>query len=129
MSLMKKMGGARSGAGRKKFEGTPEQRQIAANACKIGVTVEDLATILDISEPVCRREFAKEIERGKANRDVNIKGALYKNAMKGNPALIIFYLKTQCGWKDTDSNMTVTVDKPEQIVFNVQAKPSAATND
>lgn len=129
MTSNSKAGGARKGAGRKKYEPSEDEKRIAINACRNGATVEELAIILGISDTVCAREFDRELKKGRASRNVFVKGCLLQGIKKGNPRLIEFYMRTQCGWKDTDPSMNITVDKPEQIVFNVQAKPSAAKND
>ena len=67
----------------------------------LGVTQEDAANILGFSADTILRRYSKEWGKGKAVAKAKVAGKLFEKAMAGNLASICFYLKTQCGWRET----------------------------
>lgn len=47
-------------------------------------------------------EFAEALKRGRAKANVFVGGKLMELIKEGNVAATIFYLKSRCGWKETD---------------------------
>lgn len=109
------------------YHPTDEERKQAENACTPGTTVEELAEQLGIDVKVCRREYAGIIAKAQAKMRKNLKVAGYKAAMNGNTQVLIFMLDRVCGITKPEPNVSVVVDRPEQIIFQVQARPSATT--
>lgn len=69
---------------------------------------EEIAEALGISYSTLKNrkrdfaEFASAIKRGKCKANVFVGGKLIEAIKKGNITAIIFYLKSRCGWKETD---------------------------
>ena len=63
----------------------------------LGISHVTFKAIRDRDERVC---FA--YKNGKAKAIATIAGNLIKSAKDGNTAAMIFYLKTQAGWRETD---------------------------
>lgn len=69
---------------------------------------EEIANALGISYTTLKarkREsdlFASAIKRGKAKANVFVGGKLMEKIRGGDTASIIFYMKSRCGWKETD---------------------------
>lgn len=67
----------------------------------------EIALALGISQDTLTRrkqsraDFAEAIKRGKAKANVFVGGKLMQKIKEGDTAATIFYLKTRCGWKET----------------------------
>lgn len=67
----------------------------------------EIALALGISQDTLSRrkkdyaDFAEAIKRGKAKANIFVGGKLMQKIKNGDTASIIFYLKTRCGWKET----------------------------
>ena len=76
---------------------------LAAN----GLTQEQIASALGISERTLRSrkgeiaDFADAIKRGKAKGIALVTNKLMESIKGGNMTGMIFFLKTQAGWKET----------------------------
>ncbi len=76
---------------------------LAAN----GLTQEQIAAALGISESLLyqqkreNEEFAEAIKRGKAKGIALVTNKLMESIKGGNMTGMIFFLKTQAGWKET----------------------------
>lgn len=77
---------------------------LAAN----GLTQEQIAAALGISERTLRSrkgeiaDFADAIKRGKAKGIALVTNKLMESIKAGNMTGMIFFLKTQAGWKETN---------------------------
>ena len=77
---------------------------LAAN----GLTQEQIASALGISERTLRSrkgeiaDFANAIKRGKAKGIALVTNKLMESIKGGNMTGMIFFLKTQAGWKETN---------------------------
>lgn len=67
----------------------------------------EIALALGISQDTLTRrkqsraDFAEAIKRGKAKANIFVGGKLMQKIKEGDTASTIFYLKTRCGWKET----------------------------
>jgi len=103
---------------------TPTETKELQRLAGLGLSVEQCANVMGYSratlfrrikdDPKCLRLY----KIGKDQAAGKIAGKLFEQAMDGNVACIIFYLKTQCGWRETDHNtvadippITITVEK------------------
>lgn len=102
-----KSGGKRPGAGRSTFKPTEEQRDLVMQLAAFGLRHSDITLFVKgangkpISEPTLLKNFAAELSTGKVKANVKIAQTLYKKAIGGDTTSIIFWLKSQAGWKDT----------------------------
>lgn len=68
---------------------------------------EEIARALGISQDTLTRrkkdyaDFAEAIKTGRAKANIFVGGKLMQAIKAGNIAAIIFYMKTRCGWKET----------------------------
>ena len=104
-------------AGRPSWTPTEEQlekvEQLGAAQCSI----EEIAATLGIGQTTLLKykniegEFATLIKGSQDKGKAFAKAQLFKQMAKGNVTALIFYLKTQCGWKEKielSGNLTVT---------------------
>lgn len=88
-----------------------DQRQLLqVEALGAFLTLEQVADYFEMSRPAFAlvRERQPEVDshykKGRTKVIKNIANSLITQARKGNLTAIIFYLKTQAGWRETESN-------------------------
>jgi L-fucose isomerase-like protein len=71
----------------------------------IGLTHDQIAKVMDISDETLRRHYKQELATAKAMLNTQVAGNLYSIATskdhKGAVTAAIFWLKTQAKWKET----------------------------
>ena len=73
----------------------------------VGTTQADIARVLDIDEKTLRKYYRDELDLAKAKANATIGGALFNRAKSGDTSAMIFWMKTQAGWREkTDINHT-----------------------
>lgn len=108
-----------------------------------GATYEQIALSLGISvDTLARRrkdsaEVADAIKKGKAKGSVFVMSKLMELINEKNLGAIIFYLKTQCDWKETsvidnvssDGSMTPKSWTPKDVANELIAQMQEMDND
>src|SRR5690242_4959412 len=84
-----------------KFTPTPEQRHAVACMISVGTPHFAIARALDISQPTLYRHFADEVKNGKAEVHAAIAKGITAMALSGDKTMMIFYAKSQMGWRDS----------------------------
>lgn len=117
-----------------------DDKQIAqVEALASVLTIEQIADYFGIARntfnAICERqpEVFAHYKKGKTKAIANVAQNLIKQAQDGNTTAIIFFLKTQAGWKETqqvdnissDGSMTptqLTANEFEEIAKNLVKK-------
>lgn len=86
-----------------KHEPTDANRQKVSSMAAIGIPQEDIARVLDIDDETLRQYYRDELDKASIIANSQIGGQLYKKAMSGDTASIIFWCKTRMGWKESSS--------------------------
>jgi len=68
----------------------------------VGTTQADIARVLDIDEKTLRKYYRDELDLAKAKANATIGGALFNRAKSGDTSAMIFWMKTQAGWREKD---------------------------
>jgi hypothetical protein len=90
---------------RNPHEPTADTRQLVQLHTTVGTPQEDIARILDIDPKTLRKHYRDELDLAKAKANATIGGALFNKAKSGDTAAMIFWMKTQAGWREkTDLN-------------------------
>jgi hypothetical protein len=89
---------------------TQEMRDRVEKYAAVGLTTKQIGAILGMCRGYVGEIFATELERGKAKAIGNVAGKLYELAMRGDKTMIIFYLKTQGEWRETNHHEISGVD-------------------
>lgn len=95
------------GPGRKPFKPTDEQRQTVKLAAGLGIDQDSICGLVlkkdgsPITQKTLTKYFATELATGKAEAKTKVAGAFFKQCLGGNLTAQIFFLKTQCRWKET----------------------------
>ena len=96
-------GGAREGAGRKRFTPTAAERRQVESMAGFGVPIESIASLVrdGISHETLRNRFAKELAQGKAKANAKVGQTLFQKAVAGDTTSLIWWTKTQMRWSET----------------------------
>jgi transcriptional regulator with XRE-family HTH domain len=119
----------------RKIKLSQEQISTIERCAGLGLTIEEISIILNVSRPTLNRKLRDEeevrnsYETGRAKAKLKVVGKLFELIEEGNPAAIFFYLKCKCGWRETEviqqnEHREVTIylpaKDPEQITNGVQ---------
>ena len=80
---------------------TEATRQTVQLHTMVGTTQADIARVLDIDEKTLRKYYRDELDLAKAKSNATIGGALFNKAKNGDTSAMIFWMKTQAGWRET----------------------------
>lgn len=67
----------------------------------VGTRQETIASIIGIDPKTLRKYYRDELDQSKAKANATIGGALFNKAKSGDTTAMIFWMKTQAGWKET----------------------------
>lgn len=87
--------------GRPPHEPTDATRQTVRLHAMVGTRQEIICEILGICEDTLAKYYRAELDQSRDIANANVGGALYKKAMSGDTASMIFWLKTRARWKET----------------------------
>ena len=79
---------------------TPEGKQLVQLHTTIGTPQPVISDILGIDEKTLRKYYRQEIDQAKARANATIGGALFNKAKDGDTTAMIFWMKTQAGWRE-----------------------------
>lgn len=100
MSKAKQKSGKHPG-GRPPHVPTDATRQLVQLHSMVGTTQPVIAEILGISHDTLARHYRKELDLARDQANAAVGGALYKKAIGGDTASMIFWLKTRARWRET----------------------------
>lgn len=92
--------------GRPAYVPTDKDRDQAKMLSGMGVTGEQIAALLGISEPTLHKYFQKELDTGYIQANAQVAQSLFRQATdktKPNVIAAIFWMKTRGGWKETQA--------------------------
>ncbi|HLV84217.1 MAG TPA: hypothetical protein VKY62_10615 [Devosia sp.] len=85
-------------------EPTKATRDTVQMHALVGTPQEVIADVLNIDPKTLRKHYRAELDLAKARANATIGGALFNKAKSGDTAAMIFWMKTQAGWKETSIN-------------------------
>lgn len=75
-----------------------------------GVSIKDICSLVGITERSARKLYQVELEKGRSLANAAIVGKLYELAMQGNVTALIFWAKTQLGWKEKQAEQETDIE-------------------
>jgi hypothetical protein len=66
----------------------------------LGLRQIDIALVLDIDPKTLRLYYRRELDRGRPLAHMNVARTLYQQAIAGNTAALIYWTKSQMGWRE-----------------------------
>lgn len=88
--------------GRPRLQYDPEIAKQVQAMSQYGTPQEEIAELVGISLIPLRRIYKKELEKGRNVAKLSVRKKLYEICMEGNVTALIFYAKTQLGWREKD---------------------------
>jgi IS30 family transposase len=100
---------------------TPQRKEIIERAARAGCTLKQIACLLGVAEStmenwVVRPDVVQIYQAAKMNAILNVADMLYNLSMAGDLQAIIFYLRTQGGWKIA-TNDVVQADVEDHVTI------------
>ncbi len=89
------------GPGRPMHERTEKNAAVVEAMSGYGMPHAQIALQIGVCEGTLRKHYADELARGVPKANSQIAQAMFKEAIKGNAALLIWWSKTRMGWKET----------------------------
>jgi hypothetical protein len=83
-----------------------------------GLTGRQIALVKKMDEKTLMKYAASEMEKGRAEAHTFVVNQLFRNIKDGKEASIFFYLKTQCGWTETQR-----IETDINVQHVISAKP------
>lgn len=107
---------------------TDETANMVRQLSGLGMPQEQICSILDITRPTLTKHYESELHIGKAQANAKVAENLFRMATgTGREACVaaIFWLKTQCKWKETEvleiNNMSEENDKFKSVIETIRA--------
>jgi hypothetical protein len=92
-----------SRGGRPRLEPTDDERKMVESMSGYGVPFSHIAALIrgGIDEETLNKHFKKELVQGKAKANSKVGQTLFQKATGGDTSAMIWWSKTQMGWKET----------------------------
>lgn len=91
-------------------EPTKALRDTVAMHTLVGTPQSDVARVLGIDEKTLRKHYRDELDLAKARANAKVGGALFNKALAGDTTAMIFWMKTQAGWRETSQHDLTSSD-------------------
>jgi hypothetical protein len=110
--------------GRARFKPTDEERVLVEKLSGVGLSQKDICSLIrdGIVIDTLEKYFRRELDQGMAKAHAKAADSLFKRAVNGSDALLIFYIKTQLKWsapKDEADTYKTKGDTPNEIATNL----------
>ena len=98
------LGGARKGSGRKRFKPTDADREKVEEMASVGIPHNHIAMVIQggIDPNTLKKYFPDELRESKIKANAIVGKTLFSKAAGGDTSSLIFWAKTQMGWKETN---------------------------
>lgn len=118
------MASARNLGGRPPYKPTDKDRAQVKTLAAMGITQEDIATVIGISKPTLVLHFRQELDVGGIEANAKVAASLFRaatDATKPNVVAAIFWLKVRAGWREDEGvNPAETPGKKAQLNANAR---------
>lgn len=106
---------------RRAHEPTEKDRKQVTVMAGIGLTHDQIAKVLGISDETLRKYYGNELETAEALMNAQVAQNLFSIATSkgaGSVAAAIFWMKTRAGWRETIKAEVEVKNEPSANLFN-----------
>ena len=107
----------------KKYNPNDTDKQLVMQMAAVGISQEQIAAVIGITHETLNKYYKEEVNTAKSKAIAKIGATLYNKALKGDNTCMIFYLKTQGGWRET-THHEITGKDGKDITVNINLNPS-----
>jgi hypothetical protein len=100
-------------------EPTDATRQTVQLHATVGTDQPTIARVLGIDPKTLRKHYRDELDISRAKANATIGGALFNKAKNGDTAAMIFWMKTQAGWREK-TETTITGDENAPLIHRIE---------
>jgi predicted transcriptional regulator len=109
---------------------TEATRQTVQLHTMVGTTQGDISRVLGIDEKTLRKHYRGELDLSKAKANATIGGALFNKAKGGDTTAMIFWMKTQAGWREKQElEVTGDIGRVERVEISIVGQDATDTGD
>ncbi len=83
------------------YRKTAEHQSVVEALAFMGVSRKTIGEYLGVSDYVIKNHYDSVIKHARTGMNVNVVRSLYQRGLRGDTAALIFWAKTQLGWKET----------------------------
>jgi len=87
------------------------RKKIMSYGCA-GLTQGQMAILMELDEKTLRKHYRRELDLGKVDAVAKIGGTVFQQAIDGDVASQLFFLKCQGGWREKS--------EPQNINLNIR---------
>src|SRR5690554_4286361 len=111
-------------------EPTKATRDTVQMHALVGTPQEVIADVLNIDAKTLRKWYRAELDLAKAKANATIGGALFNKAKSGDTAAMIFWMKTQAGWRETQHiEHSGDMGRVERVEISIVGQDTEDTGD
>lgn len=100
-----------------KYEPTQKDRELVESLAGIGITHQMICNVIGIKKrDTLDKYYREELDRGKAKACAKVAKKLFDKCMEGDTASILFWCKTQMGWREKN-DIVVEEKKTKKFEF------------
>lgn len=96
----------------------------------LGLSVEQIANIKGVTRETIHHRHQQDIDRGRPMAIAKVAETAYKLATNGKcPAMTMFWLKTQAGWKEARPDLKFDADAKSLLLKAIEGKAEEVWSD
>ncbi|MGL4209776.1 MAG: hypothetical protein ACRCTY_10370 [Candidatus Adiutrix sp.] len=91
----------------------------ALTLSRYGVPLESIASYLNLSPAAMKKIYGAEIATGRAEAGREVGRTIFEKALSGDMAALVFWAKTQMGWKEAAKQDSQTAGAAEIKIYKL----------
>lgn len=136
-----KRGAPKGSFGNKPYEPSEQSRKQVETMAGLGVSNQDIATILDIDETTLYKYYKRELDTSAIAANARVAQAAYHKAMSGDPQMLKYWLNCRARWSEKEDDkgggQTISIvtktfllpDKDGSPAVEIEVKQNDGEND
>jgi hypothetical protein len=109
--------------GRPPHQPTDQTRRLVEAMAGCGIPQQQIAKVVGISDETLRKRYRRELDLGVIEANAKVAEALFKQAIEGNTAALIWWTKARMGWRErtgAEHSGSLSLSVPERLAIAVR---------